>query len=232
MSMSMSTSIRRALRLGTVLLLLSGCLADVESSAELAGQAAELSLLPELPLQIRPLEDPLGGPLASSALEELVDSEREYYGLFGHRAPAEVNWAAGDKVLVYSAGAQPTTGYEAVLLGATLHTEYQLDPRLLRPRPMRRFVRVSAQLRAPGVACEVEREESVPYALGIVRTLVTEDEFLTQVRRVDCGGRSCEELECPPETRCELEDVTCVRAPCPPVAVCVPEAELAYDSEP
>jgi hypothetical protein len=217
----MSTSVRHALRLGALVLSLTGCMAAVDSSPELGEQSAELSLLPDIPLPIRPLEDPLGGPLSRRELKELIDSEREYFTLFGHPAPAEVNWAAGDKVILYSAGLQPTSGFEASLVSAFLRTDYERLPPLLRPH-YRRYVDIATRLEAPGVGCVSGPAQSVPYALGVVSTRLVDREFQpTEVKHVDCGGPSCEDIECDPGQHCELEPVICVRAPCPPMPVCV-----------
>lgn len=218
----MSTSVRHALRLGALVLSLTGCMAELDAppAPELGEQSAELSLLPDIPLPIRPLEDPLGGPLSRRELKELIDSEREYFQLFGHRAPAEVNWAAGEKVVLYSAGLQPSSGFQASLVGAFVRTEYDPLPPL--PRHYRRYVDIATRLEAPGVGCVLGPVQSMPFALGVVSTRLVDHEFQpTQVRHVDCGGLTCEDIECAPGTHCELEHVTCVRAPCPPMPVCV-----------
>jgi hypothetical protein len=226
----MSATLKNLARCGALLLVpLFGCMADVGSdggqSAELGEQAAELSFVPELPLRITPLEDPLGlGPAGERELKRVISSDLEYVRLFGHATPAGVDYGAGDKVVVYSAGLLPTDGYEASLVSATLVTEYDWPPPpvpRMRPRPVRR-VRVQTRLAAPGVACEPAEVQTAPYTLGVINTLVAASEFWpTQVKRVDCGGRTCDDIECGGGMHCELQEVICVRAPCPPIPECV-----------
>jgi hypothetical protein len=42
----------------------------------------------------------------------------------------------------------------------------------------------------------------------------------------DAGSPACD-LRCPPNLRCELQEVVCIRAPCDPVPTCV---ELTFDA--
>src|SRR5688500_9557439 len=116
----MSPSLSQMVRLGAFLLLpLTGCMADVGADPELGEQSAALSLLPDMPLPITPLVDPLGlGAIGGRPVTELIANDLEYARLFGHHTPRGVDYAAGDKVLVYSAGLKPTTGYEASLVSA------------------------------------------------------------------------------------------------------------------
>ena len=62
----------------------------------------------------------------------LIAAGRRYERLFGHAAPADVDFSAGDAVIFYSAGVRRTGGYVAsiarvLLRGTTLHVTNSLE---------------------------------------------------------------------------------------------------------
>ncbi|HMI92920.1 MAG TPA: protease complex subunit PrcB family protein, partial [Polyangiales bacterium] len=135
-----------------VMLSALGCAGEVDGMvdserAALAAQAQELSF--------SELVDPAGiGTAGQRKTRLLIAAARRYQSELGHAAPAEVDFAAGDAVIFYSAGVRRTGGYDAsvqrvVLRGTTLH--------------------VTTQLESPGAGCVVTQALSTPYVLAKVR---------------------------------------------------------------
>ena len=48
----------------------------------------------------------------------MISSVEQYGAVFGHPPPRDVQFTRGDRVLLYAAGEQATTGFEAKLVSA------------------------------------------------------------------------------------------------------------------
>jgi hypothetical protein len=119
---------------------------DIERAA-LAAAAQELSF--------SELVDPAGiGTAGERKARMLIAAGRRYHAVFGHPAPADLDFNAGEAVIFYSAGIRRTGGYDAsiqriVLRGSTLH--------------------VTTQLESPGPSCIVTQALSTPHVLVAVQ---------------------------------------------------------------
>jgi hypothetical protein len=122
---------------------------DVDIDIERAALAAAQEL------SFTELVDPAGiGAAGEQKSRMLIAAGRRYQAVFGHPAPAELEFNAGDAVVFYSAGTRRTGGYDAsveriVLRGTTLH--------------------VTTQLESPGPSCIVTQALSKPHVLVKVR---------------------------------------------------------------
>ena len=179
-----------------------GCSAEVGDDVAVTGE--------ELRLAFTPFEDPEGvGPGSERAVTEVIYSARQYRRLFGHAAPADVDFRR-EIVVFYSAGVQPTGGYEATVESVDLR---------------RNTLAVTTRLSSPGEHCVVTQALTHPYALvkvdrprRSVRVRFQSDDVVT-----DCEAPpDCNLVDCPDGTHCEIQQVWCITAPCPALAVCVP----------
>jgi hypothetical protein len=139
----------------------------------------------------------------------LIRSAQGYQNFFGHAAPAGVDFAH-QSVIFYAAGSKPTGGYDAHILSLT--------------RAGDQLVAIT-ELVSPGASCTVTQALTAPYVLvKFAAQPGASVEFLKKDRTDDCQivGNPCIAVTCPFGTRCEPQQVQCVRAPCPPVATCVP----------
>jgi len=192
------------------------CMADTgdttdttaDTSDSSIGSASEaLAPLVEIPFQ--PFEDPAG--IANAGTSErrvLIGSAQQYKTLFGHAAPPSVSFEQGDKVIFYSAGAQPSTDFVASVE---------------RVQRFGWFLRISTRLTGPAPDCLDSPMRAIPYVLAKVRAPGNAyQDFLPTERVIEsCDTPSCDDVECDAGSHCELEQVVCVRAPCPPIPMCV-----------
>ncbi|HET9953062.1 MAG TPA: protease complex subunit PrcB family protein [Polyangiaceae bacterium] len=156
-----------------------------------------------------PFDDPNGiGSAGEQETRELIVRNKEYVKLFGHKPPPEVDFAAGDVVIFYSAGVQRTGGYVASLPRVELRGQ---------------FLSITTRLESPGPGCAVTLALTKPFVLAKVRVRGHEVRAQFKADDVvrDCRPKGCEGVECAKGERCELHEVVCVRAPCDPVPVCV-----------
>jgi hypothetical protein len=144
--------------LASAWLAIGGCAAELQSDAQDddAVQGAEEALAPgaeQLPFS--ELTDPNGiGTAGGSKTRVLITSAARYARLFGHDAPADVDFAAGDAVIFYSAGVKPTGGYDASVLSVVLD---------------RHRLHVTTRLESPGSNCPVTQSLTKPNVLVKVR---------------------------------------------------------------
>jgi hypothetical protein len=141
----------------------------------------------------------------------LLKTRDAYQTFFGHAPPAAVDFDR-EWVIFYAAGRKPSGGFEASVAalsraGARLHAV--------------------TQLKSPGRDCVVTDAITTPHVLVKFRAQpeITSVDFSRVDTTVDCSPTTnpCAAILCRAGTHCELTPVTCVRAPCPPVAACVPD---------
>jgi hypothetical protein len=140
----------------------------------------------------------------------LLKTRDAYQTFFGHAPPASVNFDR-EWVIFYAAGQRPSTGFVASLrslarAGTRLHAV--------------------TQLQSPGRTCVVGDAITVPNVLVKFRAQpdTSSVDFSRVDITVDCSLTDpCATIDCAAGTHCVARPVTCVRAPCPPVAVCVPD---------
>jgi hypothetical protein len=101
-----------------------------------------------------PFTDPAGITAAGSGeVRRLITSAAQYKYLFGHAAPADVNFAKGEIVVFYSAGVKNTGGYAASIASIAFNTN---NGALV----------VTTSLSSPGPECAVTQALTHPYALA------------------------------------------------------------------
>jgi hypothetical protein len=172
---------------------LFGCAADVGSTADAEGSEAALRR-PSQSIAFEAFSDPEGvGSAGERPTSRLIRSARQYERLLGHAPPAEVDFAAGDVVIFYSAGIQSTGGYEASILEVALRN---------------RQLQVTTQLVSPGEDCIVTQALTTPYVLARVRPPRRVNgarfEHVDVIR--DCSEEDpCATVRCAVGTICELQ---------------------------
>ena len=200
------------------LLSLSACSSEPQS----AGTLSEPLVAPgpgrpsrATPLVFSDVNDPLGiGNAGERSTSAVIRSQAAYKAAFGHAAPADVKFGAGDVVIFYSPGVQPTGGYEASIVSVV-----QVGRSLI----------IATHLSSPGPNCIVTDALSKPFALVKVstrgRTANTRFQHLRSTR--DCEPTNgCDGFECPDGQHCELQEIVCITTPCNPVPTCVEGAAI------
>ena len=187
------------------------------------------------------------GDKAAVERRVLLKTRDAYETFFGHAPPAAVDFAR-DWVIFYSAGRQPSGGFQAAI-----HVLVRSGSRLS----------AVTRLESPGSDCVVTDAITTPNVLVKFRAqpatqsvdfsrldsvrncgsttnpcaailcpansqCVVAESFPPQARCVpitppDPGDDPCARVRCAKGTHCEARPVTCVRAPCPPIAECVPD---------
>jgi hypothetical protein len=177
--------------LGAIALI--GCAAELGPSEDVSESEAALRGSPQT-IAFEQLTDPEGvGTAAEEETRVLIETAEEYEALFGHAPPADVDFAGGEVVVFYSAGTQPTGGYEASILSIT-----QRGKRL----------RITTQLVSPGEDCIVTQALTQPYALatfvmpaGIKRVRFAHEDVVR-----DCSEEDpCAAVRCAAGTVCEVQ---------------------------
>lgn len=206
--------------LGAIALI--GCAANVESGTDVNESEAALRGQSQA-LAFEEFTDPEGvGTAGEQPTSRLIRSARQYQRLFGHAPPAEVDFAAGEVVIFYSAGVKDTGGYDASILTVELRNR-----RLL----------VTTELVSPGEDCIVTQALSKPYVLatvsvprGVRRARFDHEDVIR-----DCTGEdACATVRCAVGTICEVQPdgtAACVANgpfcggiaafPCPGAGLCV-----------
>jgi hypothetical protein len=165
--------------LASAWLAFSGCAAELQTDAQDddAVQSEPAALAPGAQeLSFTEFTDPNGiGTAGQQKTRVLITSAQRYARLFGHDAPADIDFAAGDAVIFYSAGVKPTGGYDASVLSIVLD---------------RHRLRVTTQLESPSSNCIVTESLTTPNVLVKVRLTA----FVRVVRfRADNTVRDCSE---------------------------------------
>jgi hypothetical protein len=153
------------------------------------------------------------GTQAANESRTLIKSARGYKEFFGHAPPAGVDFSK-QWVIFYSAGTRSTGGFDANILSLIVSGQD--------------LVAVT-ELVSPGPECAVTAALTSPYVLiQFAAQPGTAIDFRKKDRVQHCGctppPSPCATVLCQTGTHCEEQAVECVAAPCPPVAVCVPDA--------
>jgi hypothetical protein len=141
--------------LAWALLFAIGCAAEAAGVDDAVDDEAAALRPAAQALSFTELVDPEGiGTAGEQKTRLLIAAGRRYERVFGHAAPADVDFSAGDAVIFYSAGVRRTGGYDAsiarvVLRGTMLH--------------------VVTALESPGEHCIVTQALSKPHVLVKVR---------------------------------------------------------------
>jgi hypothetical protein len=202
----------------------AGCAAEVpagddvsETESALRGGGARGAIAFEV------ISDPEGiGTAGEEETRLVIRSAERYEGLFGHAPPAEIDFAAGEVVVFYSAGVQNTGGYEASISGIARRG---------------RTLHITTQLVSPGEGCITTDALTTPYVLAAF-------EPPARARRVrfhhedvvrDCNDEDpCAAVRCAAGTICEVQadgTAACVTSgpfcggiagfPCPGAGMCI-----------
>lgn len=200
--------------LTSALLLLGGCSAETATPEELTAEGEALlggrmgGNWRVRQLEVSEVIDPLGiGDAANEPTSIAIESAEEYESVFGHAAPAGVDFE-NEVVVFYSAGIKPTGGYVASILKVV-----QLG----------RTLAVATQLESPGAGCATTDALTTPYALVTVSPTyaVRHTRFVHKDTVRDCEPPTCDDIECPTGQHCELQEIVCVTTPCDPIPTCV-----------
>ena len=149
------------------------------------------------------------GTRASSETRILIRTSAGYSAVFGHAAPAGVDFSR-QWVIFYAAGTKPTGGYDASVLSIT-----RVGNKLL----------AITQLVSPGNGCAVTQSLTAPHVLvKFAAQPGTALAFGKSDTTHDCETNPCAAILCPVGTRCQVTDVMCPPgALCPARAACVPD---------
>jgi hypothetical protein len=172
---------------------LIGCAAQ-GGEQDAASTGAALEAAPAL--MVTPFEDPEGiAATGDGQVTRTISSARQYERVFGHPLPDGISLRGGRVAIFYSAGVQPTGGYEASFERVEVRG---------------RTLVVTTRLTSPGPNCRVTESLTHPYALATLHR----PRNVTRVRfQSDDTVRDCEE---PP--------ITCggfAGTPCPENLKCV-----------
>jgi hypothetical protein len=203
---------------------LAACMGDVsESSEQELDEQSEALLLPPVFPQIQAFSDPGVAPYAKRAQQLVLHSAAEYEAAFGHAPPVKLD--GGDVIVFYSAGIEPTGGYEVSFTRLISLPRPIPSPRPgMHPDPLPApfDAVVGTEVKAPGKNCVVSPLPSAPYALGVIRDVpFARLGFQRYDLTVDCTP--CEHLKCKDGTHCEIGPVITESAR--GVAECVPNPQ-------
>ena len=159
---------------------------------------------------------------ASAERRVLFKSAASYQVYFGHAPPAAVSFPK-EWAIFYAAGVESTGGFVASVASLSLVT--------VGTEPLLEAV---TRLESPGPGCPATDAQTTPNVL--VKFAAQPDIFNVDFARADgardCGPPvvkdPCATVRCKAGTHCEAEQVQCVRAPCPPIAACVPDAAKVH----
>jgi hypothetical protein len=190
---------------------LSGC--DPGDVDQIAGDVRDAPSAPAgTSITFEALTDEVGAR-ADTETRAVVHTAQGYRDFFGHLPPAGVDFSR-QWVIFYAAGTKPSGGHETRIISVT--------------RSDRSLVVITG-LTSPGAGCVVTDALTAPYVLvkipvqpGVSITFLKRD----AVRDCDPPTSPCATVLCAVGTHCEAQEVQCIRAPCPPVAVCVPDAAV------
>ncbi len=119
-------------------------------------------------------------------------------------------------VSFYSAGVRRTGGYRASFSRIRLDASGSM-------------LKLTTRLDSPGAGCAVTQALTRPMVLVVIpipRPRPIFARYLTEVTTRSCDpAPTCANVRCAAGTHCELQSVTCIRAPCPPHPTCVPDAD-------
>lgn len=179
-------------------------------AAELTGAAATTAQRSYIPFTA--LSDDIGAA-GQTESRRVLTSNTAYRSLFGHDAPAAVDWSA-EWVFFYSAGQQTSGGYSTELRSVG------------RDGGDISFV---TSLLSPGKACVTTASLTRPYLLARFprQTGALSVHYFRADRVQDCTVDPCATVRCAAGYRCQAKQVVCIKEPCDPVAECVPNVEVS-----
>lgn len=203
----------------------SGCATeDEEGILPEESATAELSADPEAKadrpsISFTTFNDTLPGN-GIGEVRKLFTTAASYRSYFGHSAPASVNFAAGDWVMLYDAGRKNSGGY-----AATIQNIRRSDSGLT--------IKVTTRLSSPGEGCPVTLALTRPYVLARFRAPTVPRINWVQYHRDDVRAPSCvpasacATVRCASGFHCEEVQIQCITTPCNPIAECVPNVTCA-----
>jgi hypothetical protein len=201
---------------GLMVLLASSLLASCagDDVDEIAGPVGELVAAPpggSTSVAFEEFQDDVGDR-AAREVRVLIRTRQGYRDYFGHAPPATVDFPR-ENVIFYAAGVKPTGGYSAGLVSLTRSGHDLLGV---------------TRLVSPGAGCIVTQALTSPHVLvKFAAQPGTKISFRRADQTRDCEDgvpSACAAILCPVGSQCVEKQVQCVRAPCPPVAECVPIA--------
>ena len=188
------------------------------------------------------------GDKASTERHVLLKTRDAYMGFFGHAPPAGVELGK-DWVIFYAAGIKPTGGFAASivalytrdighdkLLQAVTRLESPgagcaVTDALTSPHVLVKFAAQTAVFNVDFARADTTRDctgvPTNPCAAILCPTGTTCAVNKTLPPTATCvpdGPNPCAAVRCAKGTHCEAKQVVCVRAPCPPIAMCVKDA--------
>jgi len=166
-----------------------------------------------VPIKFEEFSDDVG-TRATTETRILIKTAQGYQAVFGHAAPAGVDFSR-QWVIFYAAGTKPTGGYDANILSLTRVSDLLL---------------AVTELVSPGAGCAVTQSLTSPHVLvKFDAQRGASAAFYKRDRTQDCDTTNpCAAVLCPVGSVCKVEDVVCVRAPCPPRATCVPDPTVTH----
>ena len=166
-----------------------------------------------VPIKFEEFSDDVG-TRATTETRILIKTAQGYQAVFGHAAPAGVDFSR-QWVIFYAAGTKPTGGYDANVLSLTRVSDLLL---------------AVTELVSPGAGCAVAQSLTSPQVLvKFDAQRGASAAFYKSDSARDCDTTNpCAAVLCPVGSVCKVEDVVCVRAPCPPRAICVPDPSVTH----
>ncbi len=195
---------------------LSGCGMESATPSDVSGDEQALVVPNGAHKQVTELEisevvDPLGTETAGAKpASRAIRSAKAYEAAFGHAAPAEIDFAAGDIVLFYTPGVKPTGGYAASFVSVV---------------QVGQIILATTLLASPGDNCFVTQALTKPSAVVVVHPVgrVAHVRFQHTNTTSDCDppAPTCDDVTCEDGQHCELQEIVCITTPCNPIPTCV-----------
>ena len=206
----------------------AGCAAQPLNNDDLGSSEAQLQASVQAEQEVQRvlpfiwIDDPEG--IGSSRVEQrrVILSAAQYERLLGHAPPDDVDFDAGEIVVLFDGGLKRTDGYEANVEGFEF---------------TRGTLYITIAILSPGADCPVAQRITHPYALVKLqrpRPFGLRVRFVRNDKVIDCDPPSaptCNGLLCPDGQHCERPTVPFpFLLPFPPH--CVPDSEPDPEPEP
>ncbi len=146
------------------------------------------------------------GSKGTSESRWLVTSKAGFEKTFKTKAPTDVKWGS-EWVYIYSAGTKNTGGYNALVSQITFSKKGNV-------------LRFYDLLETPGPDCFVTYALTKPY-VAVKFKKQGYDKLAYKHSTEERVCNPCATVKCAAGTHCEVVEVQCITAPCPPIAQCV-----------